>query len=56
MLTLELTPRGAKSGIVFDGTKAGFVLPSGGLRNRAGLTVVDPSGVAIGKLMLELGP
>jgi hypothetical protein len=48
-LRLERLP-GAAPGIVFDGTAADFVLPSGGLRDRAGLTVVDPSGVAIGKL------
>ena len=41
---------GAASGIVFDGTAEGFALPSGGLRDRAGLTVVEPSGVSIGKL------
>lgn len=41
---------GAAPGIVFDGTAEGFALPSGGLRDRAGLTVVEPSGVAIGKL------
>lgn len=37
-------------GVVFDGTAAGFVLPSGGLRNKAGMTVVDASQVKIGKL------
>jgi hypothetical protein len=48
-LRLDLVP-GAAPGIVFDGTAEGFSLPSGGLRDRAGLTVVEPSGVAIGKL------
>lgn len=48
-LRLDLV-EGAASGIVFDGTAADFVLPSGGLRDRAGLTVVSPSDVAIGKL------
>jgi hypothetical protein len=37
-------------GVVFDGTAGGFVLPSGGLRSKAGLTVVEPQAVAIGKL------
>ena len=46
---LDLVP-GATPGIVFDGTAPDFVLPSGGLRDRAGLTVVEASGVAIGKL------
>jgi hypothetical protein len=40
-------------GVVFDGTAAGFLLPSGGLRNRAGTTVVAPADVAIGKLELH---
>ena len=39
-------------GVVFDGTAPDFVLPSGGLRDRAGNTVVDPTGVAIGKLFI----
>ena len=39
---------------VFDGTAAGFALPSGGLRDRAGLTVVQPQEIAIGKL--EVNP
>jgi hypothetical protein len=46
--TLEVST--ATNGVVFDGTAAGFHLPSGGLRNRAGLTVVTPDQVAIGKL------
>jgi hypothetical protein len=37
-------------GVVFDGTVSGFVLPSGGLRNKAGITVVEASQVKIGKL------
>jgi hypothetical protein len=40
-------------GVVFDGTAKGFVLPSGGLRNRAGMSVVDASQVKIGKLELR---
>jgi hypothetical protein len=37
-------------GAVFDGTARDFVLPSGGLRDRLGLTVVTPGEVQIGKL------
>jgi hypothetical protein len=37
-------------GVVFDGTAPGFVLTSGGLRDRVGNTVVDVQDVAIGKL------
>lgn len=48
-LQLELVS-GAAPGVVFDGTAAGFALPSGGLRDRAGLTVVEPKDVAIGRL------
>jgi hypothetical protein len=40
-------------GVVFDGTANNFVLPSGGLRNRAGVVVVDASHVKIGKLELR---
>jgi hypothetical protein len=36
--------------VVFDGTAAGYALPSGGLRNRAGTAVVSAGQVAIGKL------
>jgi hypothetical protein len=43
---------GARAGIVFDGTASGFVLASGGLRDRKGNTVVDAKDVAIGKLEL----
>jgi hypothetical protein len=38
------------SGVVFDGLDASFHLPSGGLRDRSGLTVVDETRVAIGRL------
>ncbi|MDB4956969.1 MAG: Fibronectin type domain protein [Myxococcales bacterium] len=48
-ITLDLID-GASPGLVFDGTVTGFRLPSGGLRNRAGLTIVEPKNVAIGKL------
>lgn len=37
-------------GVVFDGTDPEFHLPSGGMRDRAGTTVVEPREVAIGKL------
>jgi hypothetical protein len=46
---LDVVP-GAPLGVVFDGTAAGFHLPSGGLRNKAGMTVVDETKVSIGKL------
>ncbi len=53
LLAFELDlVKGAPSGIVFDGTAADFVLPSGGMRDRAGTTVVDAKHVAIGKLEL----
>ncbi len=38
--------------VIFDGTAAGFALPSGGLRDKSGNTVVDAKDVAIGKLEL----
>jgi hypothetical protein len=37
-------------GVVFDGTAADFHLPSGGMRDRSGTTVVEATDVAIGKL------
>lgn len=42
------------AGVVFDGTDPNFVLPSGGLRNRAGTQVVLEPQVSIGKL--EIAP
>ena len=48
-IELDLVEPAAK-GVVFDGTAKTFVLPSGGLRNKVGMTVVDPTQVAIGKL------
>jgi hypothetical protein len=48
-ISLELL-NDAPPGVVFDGTAQGFVLPSGGMRNRAGMTVVEAKDVAIGKL------
>ena len=51
LYTLELDMvDGTGPGIVFDGTASTFVLPSGGMRDRAGTTVVDAKDVAIGKL------
>jgi len=46
---LNLVPSGAV-GVVFDGTVAGFKVPSGGLRDKLGTQVVNPADVAIGKL------
>ena len=48
-IRLALTA-GATAGTVFDGSGAGFALPSGGLRNRAGTAVVEAGQVGIGKL------
>jgi hypothetical protein len=45
--------QGAPDGVVFDGTADDFHLPSGGMRDRAGNTVVDPMDVAIGKLAIH---
>ena len=42
----------APTGVVFDGTASGFLLPSGGMRDRLGTTVVEAKDVAIGKLEL----
>ncbi len=53
LFTLYLQPVAGMKGIVFDGTASGFTLPSGGLRDRAGNSVVDPADVAIGKLELK---
>ena len=50
-IRLDAAPA-AKAAIVFDGTAAGFTLPSGGMRDRKGNTVVDAADVAIGKLEL----
>ena len=51
-IDLEVIDPGA-SGVVFDGTAPGFVLPSGGMRDRTGTTVVEAKDVAIGKLRLH---
>ncbi len=42
---------GATGGVVFDGTAPDFVLRSGGMRDRAGTTVVSAADVAIGTLV-----
>jgi hypothetical protein len=47
------TVSGAPDGVVFDGTAASFILPSGGMRDRGGTTVVEPTDVAIGKLEIN---
>lgn len=44
---------GAPDGVVLDGTAADFHLPSGGMRDRAGTTVVEAKDVAIGKLDVQ---
>lgn len=54
LYTVELDavePR--QDGVVFDGTAQGFVLPSGGLRTRAGVSVVQAGQIKIGKLELR---
>ena len=43
----------APEGIVFDGTASDFHLPSGGMRDRTGTTVVEANEVAIGKLEIN---
>lgn len=43
----------ATDGVVFDGTAADWVLPSGGMRDRSGTTVVEAVDVAIGKLEIH---
>jgi hypothetical protein len=53
LFTLRLDLASTRDGVVFDGTTADFHLPSGGLRNRVGLTVVTPDKVSIGKLEVK---
>jgi hypothetical protein len=43
----------AANGVIFDGTTSAFLLPSGGMRDRLGNTVVEAKDVAIGKLELQ---
>jgi len=54
LYSFELDGVKGTNGVVFDGTATGFVLPSGGLRDRTGTTVVDAKDVAIGKLEVNL--
>ena len=54
LLAVELDlAKGAKDGVVFDGQATGFVLPSGGMRDRTGNGVAGPADVAIGKLVVQ---
>ena len=54
LYTLRLTVASTEAdGVVFDGTAADFHLPSGGMRDRSGTTVVEPADVAIGKLEIH---
>lgn len=54
LYTMRLTVAGnAEEGVVFDGTAADFHLPSGGMRDRSGTTVVEATDVAIGKLEIH---
>jgi hypothetical protein len=48
-LTLTVAPDG-HAGVVFDGTAPGYLLASGGLRDKLGTTVVSNREVGIGKL------
>jgi hypothetical protein len=43
----------AAEGTVFDGTASDFHLPSGGMRDHSGTTVVEANDVAIGKLEIN---
>jgi hypothetical protein len=54
LYSFELDAVAGANGVVFDGTATGFVLPSGGMRDRTGTTVVDAKDVAIGKLEVNL--
>jgi hypothetical protein len=54
LFTMQLdVAAAASSGVVFDGRAKDFTLPSGGLRDKAGNTVVDPTNVAIGTLVVH---
>jgi hypothetical protein len=54
LLTVELDAvEPLQGGVVFDGTAKDFALLSGGLRNKAGVAVVNASQVKIGKLELR---
>jgi hypothetical protein len=51
--SIDLAVVQGQTGVVFDGTAPGFVLPSGGMRDRTGTTVVEAKDVSIGKLELH---
>lgn len=51
-MRIEAAPN-ALEGVVFDGTAADWRLPSGGMRDRSGTTVVEAVDVAIGKLEIH---
>lgn len=51
-ISLDVVPHAPK-GVVFDGTASGFILPSGGMRDRTGNAVVEPAEVSIGKLVVN---
>ena len=51
-IRLQMVPNAA-DGVVFDGGAADFHLPSGGMRDRGGTTVVEANEVAIGKLEIN---
>jgi hypothetical protein len=53
LFTVELDYVEGADGVVFDGLGSAFVLPSGGLLDRAGDAVVTPAQVGIGKLEAE---
>ncbi len=53
LFSVTLRATEGASGVVFDGTDAAFRLPSGGLRDLLGNTVVTASQVQIGKLELK---
>ena len=51
-LKLNVLPTAAP-GVVFDGTAAGFVLPSAGARDRLGQTVIEAGEVVVGQLVVK---
>jgi hypothetical protein len=53
LYTIRLQKMSSATGVVFDGTDPTFHLPSGGMRDRTGTTVVEANEVAIGKLEIH---
>jgi hypothetical protein len=54
LLSIELDyTTGAPDGTVFDGQGSGFVLPSGGLVDRAGNAIVTSTDLQIGTLVVK---